>query len=144
MFPHVAQRESTHETTDHKTAPIEGEELARCLVVQTAQLGQTKIVNHSTAYTHFTADIHENSDHAEDSMRIFERADTVADLIVVGEVGQVGKFEKHRQQHKDHGKAQIRNFNGISPVRRLTGKKRKNQPATNDGADGRAKRVERL
>src|ERR1039458_6987783 len=66
MFPHVAQRESTHETTDHKTAPIEGEELARCLVVQTAQLGQTKIVNHSTAYTHFTADIHENSDHAEE------------------------------------------------------------------------------
>src|ERR1017187_1790756 len=111
MFPHVAQRESAHKTTDHETAPIEAEKLARCLVVQTTQLGQSKIVNHGTAYTHFTADIHENSNHAKESMRVFERAGTVADLIVVGEVGQAGKFEKHRQQHKHCGKAQIRNFN---------------------------------
>ena len=108
-------------------------------MLQATEFGLAQKIDDGAADRHLAANIHENGDHAENRVRMFECAHTAADLVVVGKIGQVGEFEKYRQQNENPGKAQIRNFNRIRPVGCLAGKECKNQPAANDGTNGCAK-----
>ncbi len=87
------------------------------------QLGQSEIIDDDAADRDFAADIHEDGEHSQGRVRMFQRAHSMGDLFGVGEGGEMGKFEKDRQQDKHGGKTKVGNFDRVSPVRDLRVKK---------------------
>src|ERR1039458_7591846 len=63
-----------------------------------------------TPHRDLAADIHEDRQHAQGGVWVFEGAGAGWNLIGVRKRGHMGEFEEHRQQHEGGGKAQERDL----------------------------------
>ena len=57
-----------------------------------AESGCAEIIDDRAADRDFAADVHEDREHAEDGMRMFQRAPAARGLLGIGEIGQMAKL----------------------------------------------------
>src|ERR1017187_10387099 len=133
---HIAQSKRAHEPSDHQAAPVERQIAASGFPGNAAQPRGAQEVDDGAAHRDFAADIHEDRQHAQGGMRMFEGAGARWNLIGVRKSGHMGEFEEHRQQHEGGGKTQVGNLHRVRAMSILVGEVSKDEKAADDRADG--------
>jgi len=77
-----------------QSAPIERQEVFGGIVRNAAESGCAEIVDDCAAHRNLAADVHEDRQHAEDGVRMFQRAPAAGGMLRIGEVGEMSELER--------------------------------------------------
>ena len=107
-------------------------------------VGLAEKIDDGAADGNFAADIHEDRQHAQNDVRIFQRADARLRILPSPTCGRWMKKKITGQHHEDDAKNQIGNLDRFRPVRAGFGKVLKDQIAADQRPDGGADGIESL